>query len=93
MNPAGESVNRLACRVNDRLLIAMVKDAHVCPLKKSLEFFGSVSFLRLGPGTMRKLPEFWFDYGQDAADAFIIAVVAIGMWVLFLVAAYIVTRF
>lgn len=93
MNPAGESVNRLACRVNDRLLIAMVKDAHVCPLKESLEFFGSVSFLRLGPGTMRKLREFWFDYGQDAADAFIIAVVAIGMWVLFLVAAYIVTRF
>lgn len=42
---------------------------------------------------MRKLREFWFDYGQDAADAFIIAVVAIGMWVLFLVAAYIVIRF
>jgi hypothetical protein len=35
-------VNRLACRVNDCLLIAIVKDAHTCPLEEDFKHIGSV---------------------------------------------------
>jgi hypothetical protein len=43
---SGRFVYRLACRVQNCLVIAVVKDAHKCTSKEVSKHFGSVSLLR-----------------------------------------------
>ena len=88
--PCRRFVNRLSCRVNDCLLIAIARDAHECPLTETLEPFGSVPFLRLALGAMRKLRDFWSHYGEDVLLVFSTVMVFLG---LYFVVRFLVTTF